>query len=106
VVPDKNTVKKLRECGGLVPDVFPEGKVARGAGCDYCFGSGYVERTAIYEMLEIDDEVKNQIMDRASATAIKKSAVERKMRTLRMDGIQKMLNGVTTVDEVLRVTQG
>jgi type II secretory ATPase GspE/PulE/Tfp pilus assembly ATPase PilB-like protein len=105
VVPDKAMEKKLRACG-LVPDVFPEGKVAIGAGCEYCFGSGFVERIAIYEMLEIDDVVKDQVMDRANATSIKKSAIERgKLRTLRMDGIQKVLHGVTTIDEVLRVTQ-
>jgi type II secretory ATPase GspE/PulE/Tfp pilus assembly ATPase PilB-like protein len=77
-----------------------------GAGCEFCFGSGFVERIAIYEMLEVDDAVKDQIMDRANATMIKKSAIERgKLRTLRMDGIQKVLRAVTTIDEVLRVTQ-
>ena len=105
VEPDKAMEKKLRACG-LVPEVFPEGKVAIGAGCDFCFGSGFVERIAIYEMLEIDDVVKDQVMDRSNATSIKKSAIERgKLRTLRMDGIQKVLKGITTIDEVLRVTQ-
>ncbi len=104
VVPDKMMEKKIRAVG-LVPEVFPEGKIALGAGCEYCFGSGYVDRTALYEMLEIDDEVKTQIMDRVSASVIKRSAIERKMRTLRMDGIQKVLQGATTIDEVLRVSQ-
>jgi general secretion pathway protein E len=104
VKPDDNTVKKLRECG-LVPDVFPEGKVWLGEGCDYCFQSGYVDRTAIYEMLQIDDVVKGQVMDKSNATVIKKSSLERGMRTLRVDGLQKVLRGYTTVDEVLRVTQ-
>jgi len=50
--------------------------------------------------------VKDQIMDRANATMIKKSAIERdRLRTLRMDGIQKVLHTMTTIDEVLRVTQ-
>ena len=105
VVPDKSLEKKLKACG-LVPENFPDGKVAMGAGCEFCFGSGFVERIAIYEMLEIDDTVKDQIMDRANATMIKKSAIERgRLRTLRMDGIQKVLHAVTTIDEVLRVTQ-
>ncbi|MEW6741954.1 MAG: type II secretion system ATPase GspE [Planctomycetota bacterium] len=104
VKPDANTVKKLRECG-LVPDVFPDGKVWLGEGCDYCFRSGYVDRTAIYELLTIDDVLKGQIMDKTNASVIKKSALERGMRTLRMDGLQKVLGGQTTVDEVLRVTQ-
>jgi general secretion pathway protein E len=105
VVPDKAMEKKLKACG-LVPEMFPDFKVMTGAGCEFCFGSGFVERIAIYEMLEIDDTVKDQIMDRSNATMIKKSAIERgKLRTLRMDGIQKVLRGITTLDEVLRVTQ-
>ena len=72
--------------------------------CDFCFGSGFVERIAIYEMLQIDDVVKEQVMDRANATNIKKSAIERGvLRTLRMDGIQKVLQGLTTYKEVKAV---
>jgi len=105
LVPDNPTVKKLKQVG-LVPDVFPEGKIWEGKGCDYCFGSGYVDRTAIYEILPIDDCVKDQIMDRAGASFIKKAALENgTMKTLRMDGISKVLKGNTTIDEVLRVTQ-
>ena len=105
IPPDKPTTKKLKEVG-LVPDVFPEGKIWVGKGCDYCFGSGYVDRTAIYEILPIDYTTKDQIMDRTGASTIKKSALERGiMKTLRMDGISKVLKGVTTIDEVLRITQ-
>jgi len=105
VVPDKSTVKKLNEAA-IEPDEFPEGKVWTGPGCDYCLNSGYVDRTAIYEMLPIDDGVKDQIMDRDGASSIKKGALERgSMKTLRMDGIKKVLRGMTTIDEVLRVTQ-
>ena len=105
VAPDKATVLKLKEVG-LVPDVFQDGKPWRGKGCDYCFGSGYVDRTAIYEILPVDDTVKEQIMSREGASTIKKTALERGiMKTLRMDGISKVLKGMTTVDEVLRITQ-
>jgi len=105
VAPDKSTVKKLKEAG-IAPDAFADGKVWIGEGCDYCFNSGYVDRTAIYEMLPVDDGVKDQIMDRAGASIIKKSAIERgSLNTLRMDGIQKVLRGATTIDEILRVTQ-
>jgi general secretion pathway protein E len=103
--PDDLELKKLRDAG-LSIDQFPEGKIIVGKGCDYCFQSGYVDRTAIYEMLPIDDVMKEQIMDRASATVIKKSAVERgALKTLRMDGLHKVLRGLTTIDEVMRVTQ-
>jgi len=105
IPPDKATVKKLKEVG-LVPDVFPDGRVYVGKGCDYCFNSGYVDRTAIYEILPIDDAVKDQIMDRLGASSIKKAALESgSLKTLRMDGISKVLRGYTTIDEVLRITQ-
>jgi general secretion pathway protein E len=105
VAPDKATVKKLREAG-IEPDAFEDGKVWTGKGCDYCFDSGYVDRTAIYEMLPIDDGVKDHVMDRLGASIIKKGALERGiLKTLRMDGIAKVLRGQTTIDEILRVTQ-
>ena len=105
LVPEKATIKKLEEAG-LPLEMFPEGKVWAGVGCDYCFKSGYVDRTAIYEMLPVDDVIKEQIMDHASATVIKRSAVSRNaMSTLRADGLAKVQRGQTTIDEVMRVTQ-
>jgi general secretion pathway protein E len=105
VEPDKVTVQKLQEAG-ITPSDFAEGKVWLGKGCDYCFNSGYVDRTAIYEMLPIDDSTKEQIMDRMGASTIKKSAIDRgALKTLRQDGVSKVLRGQTTIDEVLRVTQ-
>lgn len=76
-----------------------------GRGCDECFHSGYAGRTAIYEILPIDGAVQEQVIEKASASDIKKGALERGIRTLRMDGIDKLLAGITTPDEVLRVTQ-
>lgn len=73
--------------------------------CGNCFGSGYLERLGIYEVLPIDDITREQIVDRASASAIKRSALERGFRTLRMDGAHKVKLGLTTPDEVMRVTQ-
>ena len=81
------------------------GEIAFGAGCDECFHSGYAGRTAIYEFLPVDEVLRTQIMEGASATEIKRSAVERGMITLRADGQGKIQNGQTTPDEVLRVTQ-
>ncbi len=105
IPPDKATILKLKQVG-LVPDVFPDGRVWLGKGCDYCFDSGYVDRTAIYEILPVDDVMKEQIMAREGASPIKKSALERGiMKTLRMDGISKVLRGMTTIEEVLRITQ-
>jgi general secretion pathway protein E len=89
-------------------DIKPEqidGQVAHGQGCDECFHSGYSGRTAIYEFMPVDEILRTQIMEGSTATQMKRSAIERGMITLRMDGQEKVLNRLTTPDEVLRVTQ-
>ncbi|MBK8976844.1 MAG: type II secretion system ATPase GspE [Planctomycetes bacterium] len=88
----------------LSPDQFPQG-VAIGRGCDECYHSGFSGRTAIYEVLPIDGIIQQQIVDKATASEIKRGALERGLKTLRMDGVAKLLAGVTTPEEVLRVTQ-
>jgi general secretion pathway protein E len=80
--------------------VFFEGK-----GCEKCFHTGYRGRTGIYELMLITDEIQELIYTRQSAGKIKRIALDRGMKTLRMDGARKVLKGVTTVAEVLRVTQ-
>ncbi len=89
----------------LTPDQLPDGKLWVGKGCDECFRSGFAGRTAIYEVMPIDTTVQEQIIHKATASEIKRSALERGLRTLRMDGINKLLSGMTTPEEVLRVTQ-
>ncbi len=84
---------------------FPDSKLAVGKGCDECFHSGFSGRTAIYEILPIDGVVQEQIVNKTSASEIKRGALERGLRTLRMDGVEKVLTGQTTPQEVLRVTQ-
>ncbi|MEZ6004403.1 MAG: ATPase, T2SS/T4P/T4SS family [Planctomycetota bacterium] len=81
------------------------GKVSIGRGCEECFHSGYSGRTAIYEILPVDEELRTQIMEGASATEMKRAAVQRGLITLREDGRTKIVAGMTTADEVLRVTQ-
>jgi len=89
----------------LSPDMFPGGKLLKGKGCDECFRSGYAGRTAIYEVMPIDTHIQEQIVNKATASQIKRGALERGLKTLRMSGVQKLLGGQTTPDEVLRVTQ-
>jgi type II secretory ATPase GspE/PulE/Tfp pilus assembly ATPase PilB-like protein len=67
--------------------------------------TGYRGRIAIFEMLVIDDDIRDLILARASARDIKDKAVSLGMRTLYEDGIEKVRKGITTVEEVLRVTQ-
>ncbi len=104
VTPNAEALAKLREAG-IDPAKLQNGKMAIGRGCPDCFQSGFQGRTAIYEFLPIDEVLRTQIMERANASVMKKSAIERGLITLRMDGANKIFEGKTTPDEVLRVTQ-
>jgi len=77
----------------------------RGRGCDKCFNLGTIGRIGIYELLPIDAELCSMIIRQAPAGAIKEYAVSKGMRTLREDGLDKARAGITTIEEVLRVTQ-
>jgi type II secretory ATPase GspE/PulE/Tfp pilus assembly ATPase PilB-like protein len=91
---------------GLVPADLADGALYRERGCEACGQKGYLGRMGIYEILEIDDHVKGEIMARASSADIKKNATERgRLRTLRQDGVMKAALGLTTLEEVDRVTQ-
>ena len=96
--------KQLLEIG-LTPADLVDGHVAHGRGCNKCFGSGYIGRTAIFELLVMDGEARRLTLERVDSGSIKQSAVERGMRTLRADGARKMAMGITTMEEVVRVTQ-
>ena len=76
-----------------------------GSGCEKCMRTGYKDRIGLYEILPITDRVREQVIQRLGATIIKQEAVKRGLRTLRMDGAKKVLEGAITIDEVLRVTQ-
>lgn len=76
-----------------------------GAGCAKCFQTGYRGRTGIYELMVVSEEIREMIYQRMPAGAIKKKALDQGMQTLRMDGARKAAAGITTIAEVLRVTQ-
>jgi general secretion pathway protein E len=76
----------------------------RTGGCGECLSTGYRGRTGIYEILVLDDELRALVLAKSDANSIKARAVQHGMRTLREDGAQKVLSGVTTTEEVLRVT--
>ncbi|MCL6552957.1 MAG: GspE/PulE family protein, partial [Firmicutes bacterium] len=75
----------------------------RGQGCDYCRGTGYRGRIGIFELLTVTDPIRELVVRRASSTEIKAQAVREGMRTLRDDGLEKVLAGISTIDEILRV---
>ena len=100
------TAETLSELGLTPADLAQHGgQFFHGRGCEACRHTGYRGRTAIYELMVLDDPVRNLIMQRANANMIKTTAVQRGMRTLLQSGARKVLEGRTTAEEVLRVTQ-
>ncbi|MFY9181915.1 MAG: GspE/PulE family protein [Kiritimatiellia bacterium] len=88
---------------GFPVDDLPTGAICEPVGCEECRGTGYAGRTGIYEILLISDTIRQMIVDRKSAAEIKENALQNGMHTLRMDGFRKALDGVTTLEEVIRV---
>jgi len=77
----------------------------RGKGCAHCINTGYRGRSGIYEILVLDDEIRNLILSKVDSSRIKAKAVSKGMVTLREDGARRIMTGMTTTEEVLRVTQ-
>jgi type II secretion system protein E len=90
---------------GFPADEIGIAKFWKGAGCEECRQLGYQGRIAIYELLLLTEDVRPLILQRAAASTIAHRAMECGMRTLRMDGWNKTRAGITTIEEVLRVTQ-
>src|SRR2546423_13513370 len=82
----------------------PPARLWRGAGCRKCHQTGYRGRTGIYELLVTTDFIKELIVQRTNANQIRLEAFKAGMLTLRHDGWRKVLSGVTTIEEVARVT--
>ena len=91
----------LRETG-----FSAEGDLRIGMGCDACGGTGHRGRMGIFELLTVDEAIKDLILARADAGAIRERAVANGMTLLRDDGWDKVRHGLTTIEEVLRVTRG
>ena len=100
-LPDEESLKNI----GLTPEMVGEQGIYRGEGCSTCLKTGYKGRTGIFEMMILDDALKNLILKTSDANALKRLAVEQGMSTLRQDGARKVLEGITTIEEVVRVTQ-
>ncbi len=80
-------------------------QVWKGAGCDKCRNTGYAGRVGLYEMLVLDDVLRDRIAGNPNVTEFRRICIERGMQTLRQDGFAKVALGTTTVEEVLRVTE-
>jgi type IV pilus assembly protein PilB len=94
--------EKLEEISGKKPEKI---RLYKGSGCKICNNSGYSGRIGIYEVLEIDDIIKELIIKKSFSDEIEEAAIKNGMTTMLHDGIEKALNGATTVMEVIRVTR-
>jgi general secretion pathway protein E len=90
---------------GIERKNLPEGNLYRAKGCSDCLGTGYSGRSGIFEILLIDDDIRGYTLSTTDSGTIKKKALEHAMTTLRMDGAEKILKGLTSIDEVMRVTE-
>ncbi len=98
--PDEESLLKV----GITPDMLKGRRIYRGRGCPACLNTGYSGRTGIFELLIVNEAIQNLILKTSDANAIKHKAIEHGMVTLRQNGAQKVLNGITTIEEVFRVT--
>lgn len=100
--PDGDTLAEI----GLKRDIIERGgSLYRGQGCPECIGTGYKGRAGIYEILMLTDTIKSTILNTSDAGVIKRQAITEGLHTLRQDGARKVEAGLTTIEEVLRVTQ-
>jgi len=88
------------------PDEIKKATIFRGAGCNECSRTGYRGRMGIYEIFVVDDEVRRLIYEKVPSNVIRARARELGMRTLREDGIRKVMTGITTPEEVISITAG
>jgi general secretion pathway protein E len=100
-VPDEETLTNL----GLDRSVLQKNTFYRKNGCNLCMQTGFRGRTAIFEIMIVDDEIKRLVLKTSDANQINELALKQGMITLQKDGIYKVLNGITTTEEVLRVTR-
>ncbi len=99
-VPEKRLIRSM----GVDPDQVKDIVFYKGRGCELCRGTGFRGRTAIFEYLGVDDDIRREIVANASTEKIKDLAIRKGMITLRQDGWKKVVQGITTIQEVLRVT--
>jgi len=99
--PDEESLENI----GITYEMLADKKIYRGTGCSLCLNTGYKGRAGLFELMILDDTIKNLMLKTPDANAIKHKAIGQGMITLRQDGAQKVLDGITTIEEVFRVTQ-
>jgi len=100
-IPDPDALR----LAGISPSELPEGRLYRGKGCPHCAETGYRGRTGVYEMLIVSEAIRHLIVNKADSPTIFRKALEEGMQPLRADGTRKVIAGMTTLEELMRVTQ-
>ncbi len=100
--PHQPTAFEMEELG--LKKIPPDATIFKATGCTSCSQSGYSGRTVIHELMIVDDTIRSLIVKNSDAGTIKKAAIDAGMDTLREDGVQKVLQGKTTIDELMRAT--
>ena len=104
--PDPKIIEDMKEIlGPLWPSTKGDIKLYRGKGCQECGNSGYYGRVGVFEVLPVSDSISKLILERSPSSEIEAKAKEEGMVTLKQDGYLKVLEGITTIEEVLRVAQ-
>ena len=103
--PYEPTEKELTSLN-ITPEQMAEANFRKGRGCDRCRGTGYKGRMGIFEIFVLDDEIRRMVNEGLGVSAIRQRARDLGMRTLREDGIRKVLAGMTTPEEVISATMG
>ena len=104
-LPLPQLVKEMKDVLGKLFPQDSENKLYRGKGCDECGGSGYLGRIGIFETLKMSEKILSLVFESADSGTIEKQAISEGMITMKQDGYIKVLQGITTVEEVIRVAQ-
>jgi len=104
-VVDENPDPRHLRLLNIIPEDIKKRSIYKGAGCSQCNGTGFKGRIAIFEMVELNSEIRELAFTKAPTTELRKAARASGMRTLMEDGKIKIFNGITTPEEVARIAQ-
>jgi general secretion pathway protein E len=90
---------------GVTAEQARSANICKATGCEHCNQKGYTGRTNIGELLVMDDEIRSLVMQRKDGATIRKASIQKGMKTFRDHGIQKILAGITTIEELMQNTQ-
>ena len=97
--------KEILEEAGITPEMLQSAKFMKGVGCNHCNRSGYRGRIAVYEIMRLTSKIREHIFKESTTSQIRETAISEGMSTLFNDGIKKVLEGTTTIEEVFRVAK-